>query len=505
MSVASLSSATAEARRQTLRGALPALLAALLAWGVLFHAEIEAAVRVWIESRTYNHCFFILPLAFWLAWDRRGRAAGLAPAPTLWPVLAVLPLGVVWFAADRLGIMEGRQLAALFMVQALLVGWLGWRLARVFAGPIAYLIFLVPFGAFITPALQDFTARFVDIGLAVIGIPHVVTDLLIEIPQGRFFIAEACAGLRFLVAAVAFGALYSLLLYRSPGRRIAFVLASCVVPVIANGFRALGIVTLGYLLGSAQAAATDHVIYGWGFFSVVILLLTAAGLPFRQDTPEPPVTRDTPPLAPRAAVAWSVAALMLVFAAWAPAVAARLDRPRPTPTPVLPRFVAAAGCQPGDAGAPDEQRFTCGTLTLLTQVQVLPPGINPAALRDAREAATDERSEEQVTIGSLSVPGVAPAVWRLVDLSKNPRLVAQAAYLDGGPVPGGLRARVRLALDALRQSGGPAVIVTATLSLPDAMREDDLPTVKALLRDFLRAQAAPLARIAQATRRPAAP
>jgi len=37
---------------------------------------------------------------------------------------------------------------------------------------------------------------------------------------------------------------------------------SIVVPIIANGFRALGIVWLGHILGSAEAAATDHVLYG---------------------------------------------------------------------------------------------------------------------------------------------------------------------------------------------------------------------------------------------------
>ena len=201
-----------------LRMALPPLILALAAFAFVFQAEIAAAVRVWIDSRAYNHGFLVLPIALWLAWDRRRRARGLALRPTLWPLLAVVPLGFGWFVADRLGIMEGRQLAALFMLQALLVAWLGWRPGRAPSprrSPTC--IFLVPFGAFITPALQVFTARFIDVGLAVIGIPHVVTDFTIEIPEGTFYVAEACAGLRFLIASIAFGALYALLIYRSAG------------------------------------------------------------------------------------------------------------------------------------------------------------------------------------------------------------------------------------------------------------------------------------------------
>ena len=50
---------------------------------------------------------------------------------------------------------------------------------------------------------------------------------------------------------------------------------------------------LGHLLGSAQAAATDHVLYGWIFFSIVILLLIVIGLPFRQDDQPEPATDFT--------------------------------------------------------------------------------------------------------------------------------------------------------------------------------------------------------------------
>ena len=67
-----------------LRDTAPVLLAGLLGlvvWGLLFHAEAVAAVRVWYDSTAYSHCFFILPIAVWLAWDRRPAARGLRPHP----------------------------------------------------------------------------------------------------------------------------------------------------------------------------------------------------------------------------------------------------------------------------------------------------------------------------------------------------------------------------------------------------------------------------------------
>ncbi len=463
-----------------LRWRVPAaLLAGLLGLALLFHAEAAAAVAVWIDSTAYNHGFFVLPIALWLAWDRRAAAVGLRPLPTPWPALAVLPLGLAWFAADRLGIMEGRQLAALGMLEALAVALLGWRLARVFAAPLAYLLFLVPFGAFLTGPLQDFTARFVDAGLEFLAIPHVVTAFIIEIPEGSFFVAEACAGLRFLIASVAFGALYALLIYRSPGRRIAFLAASCVVPVIANGLRALGIVVLGHILGSAQAAAADHLIYGWGFFSAVMLLLIAAGLPFREDRAAWPTAAPTQGVA---ALPWPALLAVLLAAALGPLAALALDRGRTAPALALPGFVAAPGCVAAGDG------FRCAGMALTLRAQALPAGVSPARLAAALLAAAPTRGAEDVTTERLEVPGVVPQMWRLVTVSEPPLLAASAVLLDGAPAPDGLGLRLRLARDGVLGGGGPPVLVTATLTPPALTGPGQRAAVVAVLRDALAAQ-----------------
>ena len=119
--------------------------------------------------------------------------------------LLVLPLGVAWLAAERLGIMEGRQLVAISTVQVLFLAMLGRRLWLAMLGPLLYLYFLVPFGDFLTPKLQDVTTWFIRYGVDILGIPAYIDGYIIEIPEGTFFVAEACAGLRFLIASIASG------------------------------------------------------------------------------------------------------------------------------------------------------------------------------------------------------------------------------------------------------------------------------------------------------------
>ena len=476
-----------------LRVPLVVLAVGTVLLGLLFRAECAAAVRVWMDSTAYGHCFLIAPMAAYLAWDRRQVLRGMVPHP--WPVAALLgvPIALGWIAADRLGIMEGRQLAAIAALEVLALAVLGRRLYRALAGPLLYLVFLVPFGAFLTPQLQQFTARFVAVGLTLLGVPNLVTNMTIEIPEGTFYVAEACAGLRFLIAAVAFGVFFALLNYRSPGRRAAFIAASCVVPVVANGFRALGIVTLGHVLGSAEAAETDHILYGWLFFSIVLLLLVAAGLPFRETMSgsRPGVALRQGASGGRAAAA---AAVFLLLVAAGPATAALLDRyPGEPRLASAPRLVPGPGCTAGPAGADGASRyvahFTCGTLPLLVTVEALPPRATPDHLLNAERRLGGEDGVEDTEHGTLTLAHGGPRQWRLIATVAPTRVTALAVWVGGRAAGSGIATRLRQAWASLGGTGtAPMVIAAQVAAGQERLSPAADSAVKTVLTQFLEAQ-----------------
>ncbi len=456
-----------------MRGIALCLAAGLLVLAVVFHQEIVSAVSVWIASTAYNHCFLVLPIAAYLVWDRRDSLRGVPIVPIPAVALAGIPVALVWLGAERLGIMEGRQLAAMTFIELLFLAVLGRRMYFALLGPLLYLYFLVPFGAFITPQLQDFTTAFVRVGLHLLHIPVYIDGYTIEIPQGAFYIAEACAGLRFLIASIAFGALYALVMYRSPLRRGLFILASLVVPVIANGFRALGIVVLGNVLGSAQAAATDHVLYGWMFFSIVILILIALGLPFRQDLSRPePAPRPTVgrgPAEPRPLrPALFAAATVCVVAVISPAVALALE----PAGPILPQAVSSlnfgAACIPADrTGAPlsdvrsPTRRINCNGLVLQVRMRVLPHRATAELVYGADRAMTAElRTNEQMDSGWIRPLAGQARTWRLLDTPDISDAMAVAVWVNGKPTLPGLRDRLRLAWTSLSGARIAPVVIT---------------------------------------------
>jgi exosortase len=72
------------------------------------------------------------------------------------------------------------------------------------------------------------------------GVPAHLDGIFISTPTGLFRVAEACSGVRFLVAMAALAALVANLCFRSWPRRAAFVAAAMAIPVAANGVRAFG-------------------------------------------------------------------------------------------------------------------------------------------------------------------------------------------------------------------------------------------------------------------------
>src|SRR2546423_12882223 len=101
--------------------------------------------------------------------------------------------------------------------------------------------------------MPDFATRFTDIGLMLIGVPHYTEGTTIELTNGRFEIAEACAGLRFLIATVALGVLFAHIAYRRWPKRMLFLIGCVVAPLIGNGFRCLGIIELAHITNNELA------------------------------------------------------------------------------------------------------------------------------------------------------------------------------------------------------------------------------------------------------------
>jgi exosortase A len=268
------------------RVALPTLLLTLLLILLLFRETALTMAAIWERSDTYAHGFIVPPITLWLIWRIRSSLAVLAPRYSFLAVLLFAGVGFAWLLGEVAAVNALSQFALIAMLILAVPAVLGWGVARRISFPLLFLFFAVPFGDFTMPKLMEWTAHFTILGLRFSGIPVHAEGLRFVIPTGSWSVVEACSGVRYLIASVTVGTLFAYLTYRSLTRRLLFVLVSFLVPIIANWARAYMIVMIGHLSGNKLAAGVDHLIYGWLFFGIVILVMFWIGARWREDESE---------------------------------------------------------------------------------------------------------------------------------------------------------------------------------------------------------------------------
>lgn len=332
----------------------------LLLW--IYLETAQSLLAIWQSSETYAHGYIIFPVSLFLIWRERAYLGTLTPHPSASGLLALALLALGWLIAESVSVQVLSQYMFVAIISALVASLLGWRIVRAISFPLLFTLLAVPFGDIFLRPMMDFTADFTVHALQLTGIPVFREGNHFSLPTGEWSVIEACSGLRYLIASFTLGCLYAHLNYRSRLRKLAFVAASIIAPVIANGIRAYLIVLIGHFSNMRLATGVDHLIYGWIFFGLVMFLLFWAGSFWREDNERASadnLTSDGTGYGTLKVSCFAVAALSIAWAA--PLYLHHLQQQSFNPTPVtltLPQTLhnwtaapPASGLKPSFPGA----------------------------------------------------------------------------------------------------------------------------------------------------------
>src|SRR5260370_13771864 len=164
----------------------------------------------------------------------------------------------------------------------LLVG--GWRVARIFAFPLAFLLFSLPptgwlLDAFTVPLkawLSDIVSNF----LYALDYPVAQNGVMIMIGPYELMVQDACSGLNSIFALSAIGVFYIHEFVRhNPIRKLILVVSIVPITILANFFRVLTLVLGAYYVGVDRIHGLFHdltVIALFIFALLLFLLLDSA-------------------------------------------------------------------------------------------------------------------------------------------------------------------------------------------------------------------------------------
>ncbi|MCH9672004.1 MAG: exosortase A [Gammaproteobacteria bacterium] len=298
------------------------IMAIVIGLGTLvavFWSTYASMVAIWERSETFAHGYLIFPIALFLVWRMRGQLANSTPSIDYRALVILVGLGFGWALAAITDVAVVKQFAAVGMIPALVWLFVGWKIAFGMMFPLLFVLLAVPIGEGLILPMMEFTADFTIAALHLTGIPVYREGMFFSLPTGNWSIVEGCSGVRYLIASITLGFLYAYLTYQSYFRRICFIALSILVPIIGNGLRAYMIVMIGHTSSMKYATGVDHLIYGWVFFGIIMMVLFWVGSYWREDAEDDSVSLT--PNEPVRGASLGAATLALVcgvvgFSAW---------------------------------------------------------------------------------------------------------------------------------------------------------------------------------------------
>jgi exosortase len=215
------------------------------------------------QIEDWGHAFFVPLIAGYLVWQRRHEIAKATPK-IFWPgMLAVLTgiLGYFTFSIGPIpGVHMGQGLFVILTIWGVALMLLGPAVVRWLMMPTAYLVFMITVSEAvmlkITWPLQLLASQGAYIMLGLLGMAtdftvsvdgNVLTVINSEGAEYPLNVAEACSGMRMIVAFIALAGAVALLSANEWWKRITLLLLSIPVALLMNIVRVavLGLATLG--------------------------------------------------------------------------------------------------------------------------------------------------------------------------------------------------------------------------------------------------------------------
>lgn len=241
-----------------------AILGGLLGW--FFHIEISKTVGRWMSDPSWSHGFLIPLFSLYFLHQNRHKIVTLVPRPSWIVGLGSLAFFLVLYFLNTVQFKFAYGEALIFIAAigatVLFVG--GWRLLQQTWLPIAYLFFAVPLPqrlyTQITMPMRKMAASIATSLLNVIpNTEAVVRGVVIDVLyngkplEPSLDVAEACSGMRLLMAFVALGVAMAYLHYRPLWQRLILLASTIPIAILCNVVR-VTITALIYILWDPQYA-----------------------------------------------------------------------------------------------------------------------------------------------------------------------------------------------------------------------------------------------------------
>ena len=262
---------------------------AIVWFGVLLFAcyapVLIALVKNWNSDADMGHGFFVPVVAAFIVWQKRAELATLTPRANWWGLVIVIYAAVQLYIATLGAELFLARTAFVFSLIGMVLLLGGTRYLRVLAFPLFLLFFMIPIPAVIynriTFPLQIIASQTAEWALSLLQIPVLREGNILELPEQRLSVVEACSGIRSLLTLSFLSLVYGYFFERRAWMRVLLFVATIPIAIVANANR----VTLTGVLAEYKPELAEgffHEMSGGVIFLAALLIMVGLHQIFRR-------------------------------------------------------------------------------------------------------------------------------------------------------------------------------------------------------------------------------
>ncbi len=241
---------------------------------------LQAMVHHWKVVPDYSHGFLIVPLALYFAYEQKYKLEK-APIEGSWWGVPLLATGLLLLALGQLGsLLTPLRSGYVVTLMGLVLLMFGPAIFRLLLFPLCFLLLMVPLPQSLVNVvafpLQLIAAQWAVWALQTMGIPVLLEGNIIHLAGGQLFVAEACSGLRSLMALLTLGIVFARFFRRKQiSQQIILVASTIPIAIFVNAVRVGLTGILAQYFGMEVAGGAIHEFQGMITFSLAFIILLA--------------------------------------------------------------------------------------------------------------------------------------------------------------------------------------------------------------------------------------
>ncbi len=248
---------------------------------VIYLPALQELVITWATDDNYSHGFLIPVVCTYLAWGKRKEIAALPKQIDSRGLFLVIAGMLLFVVANGAAEYFTLRVSFVMCLTGLLWYFFGGKLIRIIWFECFFLLFMIPipYVLYYSVAfpMQMLATKITVVALKFLGAAVIQQGNIIHIADYSLEVAEACSGVRSLMALIALGALYAHSTQEKLVPKALLFISTIPIAVIANVFRVLVTSILVYTISPAAAEEPVHSIMGMMVFVVAFIMLFIFG------------------------------------------------------------------------------------------------------------------------------------------------------------------------------------------------------------------------------------